>query len=55
MPPMNCERAVLGLMMRPAANTPSSRRHADLAGVGVDAHLGELGAEGVPGVPLAAP
>ena len=25
MPPMNCERAVVGLMIRPAANTPSSR------------------------------
>ena len=25
MPPMSCERAVFGLMIRPAANTPSSR------------------------------
>ena len=25
MPPMNCERAVFGLMMRPAAKTPSMR------------------------------
>ena len=25
MPPMNCERAVFGLMTRPTANTPSTR------------------------------
>ena len=44
---MNCERAVLGLRMRPQANTPVSLRHPHLAGVGVDANLGELRAERV--------
>ena len=47
MPPMNWERAVLGLMIRPTAKTPSIRVTRELAGVGVDAHLGELRAERV--------
>ena len=45
MPPMNCERAVFGLMIAPGREHAEQARDADLAGVGVDAHLGELRAE----------
>ena len=45
MPPRNCERAVFGLMIRPHGEDAEHARDADLAGVGVDAHLDELRAE----------
>ena len=47
MPPMNCERAVFGLMTRPTANTPSTRgrRTSPLSASTRD--LDELGAERV--------
>ena len=47
MPPMNCERAVFGLMIAADAEDAEHARDADLAAVDVDAHLDELGAEGV--------
>ena len=50
MPPMNCERAVLGLMIRPAANTPSRRGTRTSPVSASTRDLGELRAEGVPRV-----
>ena len=47
MPPMNCERAVRRVDDAPGGEHAEHARDADLAGVGVDAHLGELRAEGV--------
>ena len=55
MPPMNCERAVFGLMIAAGGEDAEQARDADLAGVGVDAHLGELRAEGVAGELARAP
>ena len=49
MPPMNCERAVFGLMTRPDREHAEHARDADLAAVGVDPHLDELRAERVAG------
>ena len=46
MPPISCDRAVLALRMRPAANTPSMRRRRTSPVVGVDADLGEVRAVG---------
>ena len=50
MPPMNCERAVRGLMIRPAAKTPSSRGTRISPVSALHPRLGELRAEGVHGV-----
>ena len=52
MPPMSWLLAVRGLMMRPAANTPTMRGTRTIPGPRVDPHLHELGAEGVHGVGL---
>ena len=47
MPPMNCERAVFGLMIAADREHAEHARDAHLAAVGVDPHLDELGAERV--------
>jgi hypothetical protein len=48
-PPMNCERAVFALRIRPAAKTPRARAFAHLAGVRVHPHLDEVRSERVLG------
>ncbi len=53
-PPMNWLRAVIGLMMVPAAKARHDARHADLARRGMDPHLDEVGAEREGGDVLAA-
>ena len=46
-PPISCDRAVCGLMIRPTANTPSSRGTRTSPVSASTRDLGELGAEGV--------
>ncbi len=49
MPPMNCERAVFGIDDAADREHAEHAIQADLAAVGVDPHLDELGAERVAG------
>ena len=45
MPPISCERSVVGLMTLPTEKTPSMRGQMDLAGVPADPCLGEMRTE----------